>query len=923
MSHSTQNMVEEELSDAQIIDQILLGQKDRFQLLIQRYQDRVFAVDWSRLGDRALAEETVQETFIQGFRRLNQVRNPDRFAQWITAIARRRAIQLGMRHQNEIRKRKQWALDPASISPSQSEIHDSVEEPQSEKDQTFKEALQDCLSSLNGIHRECLSMYYLQGKKIQEAASTLGVSESTFKVRLHRARKALRSSMESVLESGLQQLKPSDKVRHSIMAVVLGKVTSSSILKSSGIALQAIPGIGALIFGIQILAMLPGFLLARWLAKMDMANFRDQGGYQVQIYKQNIKAGLTFCLIGFAFIFLFFHGIPTFSYLSILYLSMIIYTGILLINYRYMRYWTPPILIVFNLLVIAYFHLYLFHGLVNLGLIWVGQGAFFMYMAHHMRNVEPRMDFSIFLRVHDAVEKVPTELPPVPTRIIPASNDVLRAFADFIARDRGVMKARKLKDGLELWITPIRMSPLSFFGFIGLTNSSKLILGKDGSVNAKLGKKDQKQLESLGMEELGADQILKLESQVSNAVERAFRFWAAGDYSGARKQMAMESSSAVFIKPPKESKGGKWKYGVYFSIGCLLMVMGLFRVWVNPYGLPNQQMRFKPVATTESEIRQYFNDIDQLLIKEGGKNLKTQTLQSYLNHSMVVLPPANMIGPEMMTVLSNAPAIVSSDFEKWLKNPEDGNLFIKGFSALRPMWSYNGYYPLPKVPQKDYSSLLQTVDSDWNPLWLLRSGEERNPNNQLRESDLREALEFLKILRSYMALHSFNWLKVHQEISTYQFLDPDKPFKNQFDFDIEGVVGLIIVGQYPMLDTWRALQILDWTNGLDQINREACIEGILDLHYGKGRFYAKLPSSPSSPWVDATAPTTYAAFHSLRILNALDRVSDLKKWNFRLRVQRDPSKTKPIDSYFYYREIEAWLMQKEFQKFLENRLIHK
>ena len=103
------------------------------------------------------------------------------------------------------------------------------------------------------------------------------------------ARKLLRFSKESVLKSSLKHLKPSDKVRHSIMAVVLSKITSSSILKSSTFALQAIPGFATRMFGLQILAMLPGVWLARWVARMDIENFIDQEGYRVRIYNQYLK----------------------------------------------------------------------------------------------------------------------------------------------------------------------------------------------------------------------------------------------------------------------------------------------------------------------------------------------------------------------------------------------------------------------------------------------------------------------------------------------------------------------------------------------------------------------------------------------------------------------------------------------------------
>ncbi|MBT5924992.1 MAG: hypothetical protein HOH33_00070 [Verrucomicrobia bacterium] len=60
-------------------------------------------------------------------------------------------------------------------------------------------------------------------------------------------------------------------------------------------------------------------------------------------------------------------------------------------------------------------------------------------------------------------------------------------------------------------------------------------------------------------------------------------------------------------------------------------------------------------------------------------------------------------------------------------------------------------------------------------------------------------------LKAYTNLDAFDWSNVHRQISEVQYLQPDQPFGTFDDFDLKGFEGLIISGQYPMIDTFRAL----------------------------------------------------------------------------------------------------------------------
>jgi RNA polymerase sigma-70 factor (ECF subfamily) len=67
--------------------------------------------------------------------------------------------------------------------------------------------LRQTLAELPAAHRECLVLFYLEGKSGAEAAAALGISEAALRVRLHRARAAMRERLEEKLEGSLANLR--------------------------------------------------------------------------------------------------------------------------------------------------------------------------------------------------------------------------------------------------------------------------------------------------------------------------------------------------------------------------------------------------------------------------------------------------------------------------------------------------------------------------------------------------------------------------------------------------------------------------------------------------------------------------------------------------------------------------------------------
>jgi hypothetical protein len=173
------------------------------------------------------------------------------------------------------------------------------------------------------------------------------------------------------------------------------------------------------------------------------------------------------------------------------------------------------------------------------------------------------------------------------------------------------------------------------------------------------------------------------------------------------------------------------------------------------------------------------------------------------------------------------------------------------------------------------------------------------------------AVPTLWFLRATDSLDLVDREKLIQQIAAVQTLSEHPP-GNPPIHDWKDVRGLFFTPCHPALvDTYHSLAALEILGGLDKIDREACIKGILRVHHGKGFFKSPDSGSYNEYHIDGTAQDTIAAYESLRILGALDRVKDLDKWIF--RVSRRHLKNDEIT----WRDIEAWTAQRRLQKIVQ------
>ena len=79
-------------NDVQLIQRTLAGDETAFSTLVQRYQKPVHTLVWRKIGDFHIAEEITQDIFLSVYKKLQTLKNPNRFAGWLYVIAARRCF---------------------------------------------------------------------------------------------------------------------------------------------------------------------------------------------------------------------------------------------------------------------------------------------------------------------------------------------------------------------------------------------------------------------------------------------------------------------------------------------------------------------------------------------------------------------------------------------------------------------------------------------------------------------------------------------------------------------------------------------------------------------------------------------------------------------------------------------------------------
>ena len=164
------------------------GDRDAFRHLVERYKDVLFGTAVLMTGNRAVAEEQVQEALLSAWRGIQGFRRGSPVKPWLLRILVNAVLsQQRKRTIPTVQLNGNGPEEPDAAYADPTETLDALEN---------RLELRRAIAGLSPEHRQVVALRYFAGLTVPEVARTLGVREGTVKSRLHRALALLRHQLD-------------------------------------------------------------------------------------------------------------------------------------------------------------------------------------------------------------------------------------------------------------------------------------------------------------------------------------------------------------------------------------------------------------------------------------------------------------------------------------------------------------------------------------------------------------------------------------------------------------------------------------------------------------------------------------------------------------------------------------------------------
>ncbi|MEW6211771.1 MAG: sigma-70 family RNA polymerase sigma factor [Acidobacteriota bacterium] len=184
----------QEPPDEVLVVASILGDLEAFDELASRYRAAAVRAAQAIVG-REYAEDVAQDALLLAFKALPSIEDPKRFAAWLGAITRHRALRLSQREL--ARERSHVGLDEVLLREVGALARPLVSEGETEE-------LRLALERLPDDYALVLRLRFLDEMPLKRIAAFLGLPVSTVKWRAHRGKALLREQLESLKDGGMR-----------------------------------------------------------------------------------------------------------------------------------------------------------------------------------------------------------------------------------------------------------------------------------------------------------------------------------------------------------------------------------------------------------------------------------------------------------------------------------------------------------------------------------------------------------------------------------------------------------------------------------------------------------------------------------------------------------------------------------------------
>src|SRR5690348_5112757 len=216
-------------TDEEVVDRVLTGETALYEIIMRRYNQRLYRVIRAILRDDAESEDVMQDAYVRAYQHLDQFERRAPFSTWLTRIAIHDALA-------RVRMRKR--IDQLDLSDqeggSPATPMDSSADPEQNTSQSeVSQMLEQAILGLPDDYRSVLMLRDIEELSTAETAAALGITEQNVKVRLFRGRAMVRKSLFQRVGASSKQAFPFMGERcDRVVAQVFKKIAKSTERKS-------------------------------------------------------------------------------------------------------------------------------------------------------------------------------------------------------------------------------------------------------------------------------------------------------------------------------------------------------------------------------------------------------------------------------------------------------------------------------------------------------------------------------------------------------------------------------------------------------------------------------------------------------------------------------------------------------------------
>ncbi len=203
-----------EFNDAELVAESLAGNRDAFRRIVERYQTLISSLAYCATGDVSRSEDLAQQTFVNAWQQLAELREPARLRPWLCSITR-------FLISKEFRR---LGREPAHTAESLEAVDEWISPEPLPPDRVISEEekaiLWRSLERIPEIYREPLVLFYREHQSIEAVAHDLELSEDAVKQRLSRGRKLLQEQFLAFVAGALKQTAPDKAFTLGVIAVL-------------------------------------------------------------------------------------------------------------------------------------------------------------------------------------------------------------------------------------------------------------------------------------------------------------------------------------------------------------------------------------------------------------------------------------------------------------------------------------------------------------------------------------------------------------------------------------------------------------------------------------------------------------------------------------------------------------------------------